>query len=148
MQLFKSKFSNSSASDHACSCVQLNLSEDLFVSSGVVEHFGLKLSRLRSFLLAVSHNYSDVPPYHNFNHVVYVLHATWLVCARASVLLCIHVCPCFCESCPAITAIPYHNFNHVVCALHATWLVCACKCGCVFMRAFVSVRAVLQLAVP
>ena len=41
-------------------------------------HCGLPLQVLLSFLEAVASHYHAVP-YHNFNHVVHVLHATWLV---------------------------------------------------------------------
>ena len=46
--------------------------------SGVVEEFGLQKDVLRSLLGRVEQHYNDAP-YHNFNHVVHVLHACWMV---------------------------------------------------------------------
>jgi hypothetical protein len=52
---------------------------DMFILSGVVEHFGLSITTVSNFLTAVASNYNESVPYHNFNHAVHVLHASWVV---------------------------------------------------------------------
>jgi hypothetical protein len=56
----------------------VSLCYDLFVSSGLVEHFGLCRRRLAAFLRAAALLYNDVP-YHNLNHAVHVLHGACMV---------------------------------------------------------------------
>ncbi|KAG2484698.1 hypothetical protein HYH03_016527 [Edaphochlamys debaryana] len=56
----------------------IKLAYDIFIVSGAIEEFGLKPKVLRNFLTAVASHYHDIP-YHNFNHVCHVLHATYLI---------------------------------------------------------------------
>ncbi|GAX82496.1 hypothetical protein CEUSTIGMA_g9923.t1 [Chlamydomonas eustigma] len=51
---------------------------DLFVTSGLLDHFKLDVHVFGNFLSAVSALYRSVP-YHNFNHVCHVLHTTWMI---------------------------------------------------------------------
>lgn len=58
---------------------------DLFVLSGLVDHFELNKQILSNFLSAVSALYRSVP-YHNYNHVIHVLHTTWMVSGLTTVV--------------------------------------------------------------
>lgn len=51
---------------------------DLFIMSGLVEHFKLNEQKLTNLLAAVSSHYRSIP-YHNFNHITHVVHATWMI---------------------------------------------------------------------
>ncbi|KXZ43213.1 hypothetical protein GPECTOR_97g751 [Gonium pectorale] len=56
----------------------IKLAYDIFILSGAMEEFELKPKVLRNFLTAVASHYHAIP-YHNFNHVCHVLHATFLI---------------------------------------------------------------------
>ncbi len=56
-----------------------------------MEEFALDPVKLHCFITVVAQHYNDAP-YHNLNHVVHVLHSTWLV--RAHVPMC--TCTCMC----------------------------------------------------
>eukprot|EP00798_Chlamydomonas_sp_ICE-L_P016595 gene16595-22833_t len=51
---------------------------DMFLLSNVVDHFSLDVKILSNFLSTAASSYHDVP-YHNFNHVVHVVHAVWML---------------------------------------------------------------------
>ncbi|PNW74351.1 hypothetical protein CHLRE_13g605100v5 [Chlamydomonas reinhardtii] len=57
----------------------VKLAYDIFIVSGVMEEFAIRPKALRNFLTAVASHYHAIP-YHNFNHVCHVLHATFLIC--------------------------------------------------------------------
>ncbi|KAG2427309.1 hypothetical protein HXX76_012504 [Chlamydomonas incerta] len=57
----------------------IKLAYDIFIVSGVMEEFAIRPKALRNFLTAVASHYHAIP-YHNFNHVCHVLHATFLIC--------------------------------------------------------------------
>jgi hypothetical protein len=52
---------------------------DIFMLSGVVSKLGICKNRLSSFITAVATHMHNENPYHNFCHVVHVLHAVFLV---------------------------------------------------------------------
>lgn len=58
--------------------LQVKLCYDMFALSGLMDHFGLSMRTLSSFISAVSSHYHSIP-YHNFNHVVHVTHGVWMV---------------------------------------------------------------------
>lgn len=59
--------------------LQIRMCHDMFMLSGVVEAFGLNTNTLCNFLTTVASHHHDTCHYHNFNHVVHVLHGVWMV---------------------------------------------------------------------
>lgn len=60
---------------------------DIFMLSGVVTKLSICKSRLSSFITAVATHMHTENPYHNFCHVVHVLHAVFLVSSSHSMIL-------------------------------------------------------------
>ena len=51
---------------------------DLFILSGLIDHFKINIKALTHLIEAVASHYRLIP-YHNFNHIVHVLHSTWMM---------------------------------------------------------------------
>jgi hypothetical protein len=65
----------------ACSGELVKMAFDIFRLSGVVEALGIPEGRLSSLITAVASHYHD-NPYHNFCHVLHVLHSVFMVRRR------------------------------------------------------------------
>lgn len=63
---------------------QVKLVYDIFADSGVVEFFRMEERKVMAFIAAVCSHYHK-NPYHNFSHVVYVLHCTYMLIMRSEV---------------------------------------------------------------
>ena len=57
---------------------------DIFSDSGVLEWFKIEERKIMAFIAAVCSHYHK-NPYHNFCHVVYVLHCTYMFLMRSEV---------------------------------------------------------------
>ena len=64
--------------------LQVKLVYDIFADSGVVEFFRMEERKVMAFIAAVCSHYHK-NPYHNFCHVVYVLHCTYMLIMRSEV---------------------------------------------------------------
>lgn len=51
---------------------------DIFVDAGILSHFKMGDRAFMMWICKVANNYRD-NPYHNFQHVVHVLHAVYLI---------------------------------------------------------------------
>jgi len=57
---------------------------DIFSDSGVLDFFKIEERKIMAFIAAVCSHYHK-NPYHNFCHVVYVLHTTYMMLMRSQV---------------------------------------------------------------
>lgn len=57
---------------------------DIFADSGVLEFFKMDERKVMAFIAAVCSHYHK-NPYHNFCHVVYVLHCTYMLIMRSEI---------------------------------------------------------------
>ena len=64
--------------------MQVKMVYDIFADSGVLEFFKIEERKIMAFIAAVCSHYHR-NPYHNFCHVVYVLHTTYMVMMRSQV---------------------------------------------------------------
>ena len=66
-------------------CVtQVKMVYDIFSDSGVLEWFKIEERKIMAFIAAVCSHYHK-NPYHNFCHVVYVLHCTYMFMMRSEI---------------------------------------------------------------
>ncbi len=61
---------------------------DIFNDSGVLEHFKIEDRKLMAFIAAVCSHYHE-NPYHNFCHVVYVLHCAYMIMSCSEAASCL-----------------------------------------------------------
>lgn len=64
--------------------VQVKMVYDIFSDSGVLEFFNIEERKIMAFIAAVCSHYHK-NPYHNFCHVVYVLHCTYMLMMRSQI---------------------------------------------------------------
>ena len=64
--------------------LQVKMVYDIFLHSGVLEFFKIEERKIMAFIAAVCSHYHK-NPYHNFCHVVYVLHTTYMMIMRSQV---------------------------------------------------------------
>ncbi len=64
--------------------LQVKMVYDIFSDSGVLDFFKIEERKIMAFIAAVCSHYHK-NPYHNFCHVVYVLHTTYMMLMRSQV---------------------------------------------------------------
>lgn len=64
--------------------LQVKMVYDVFSDSGVLEWFKIEERKIMAFIAAVCSHYHK-NPYHNFCHVVYVLHCTYMFMMRSEI---------------------------------------------------------------
>ena len=68
----------------ALCAMQVKMVYDIFSDSGVLEWFKIEERKIMAFIAAVCSHYHK-NPYHNFCHVVYVLHCTYMFLMRSEI---------------------------------------------------------------
>jgi len=61
----------------------IKLCYDMFLLSGLIDHFNINVRVLQNFITVVASHYHSIP-YHNFNHVCHVLHGVWMMLVRSA----------------------------------------------------------------
>ncbi len=64
--------------------LQVKMVYDIFSDSGVLDFFKIEERKIMAFIAAVCSHYHR-NPYHNFCHVVYVLHTTYMMLMRSQI---------------------------------------------------------------
>lgn len=67
-----------------CLVSQVKMVYDIFSDSGVLEWFKIEERKIMAFIAAVCSHYHK-NPYHNFCHVAYVLHCTYMCMMRSQI---------------------------------------------------------------